>query len=224
LPENVEYEEAAMMEPMAVAVHAMRRVQVRQEDSVVVCGLGTIGMLLVMLLCEAGVRNIYVIGNKELQKRHMLRLGISEEHYCDSRREQVDKWLVEHVDKIDVFFECVGKNETIAWAVDAVAPGGRICLVGNPYGDVRLTKEVYWKILRNQLMITGTWNSSFTMEDTDDWWYVLKRLEEHRIHPAEFVSHRYDLEHIEYGLLIMRDKTEEYGKIMVSGLDLNNRT
>ena len=55
LPDNVSFEEAAMLEPMAVAVHAMRRVQPGPADTVAVCGLGTIGLLLVMFLKEAGV-------------------------------------------------------------------------------------------------------------------------------------------------------------------------
>lgn len=68
LPADVSFEEAAMLEPMAVAVHAMRRVQLRKSDTVVVYGLGTIGMLLVMFLMDAGIRNILAVGNKEFQQ------------------------------------------------------------------------------------------------------------------------------------------------------------
>ena len=46
LPETVSYEEAAMLEPMAVACHALRRVGASYQDTVAVCGLGTIGMLM----------------------------------------------------------------------------------------------------------------------------------------------------------------------------------
>ena len=53
LPDNVTFEEAAMMEPMAVAVHAMRRIAPSVSDTVVICGLGTIGLLLLMFLREA---------------------------------------------------------------------------------------------------------------------------------------------------------------------------
>lgn len=56
----------------------------------------------------------------------------------------------------DVYFECVGKNETVSCSVDNTTPGGSIVLVGNPYSDISLDKKVYWKILRNQLRVTGT--------------------------------------------------------------------
>lgn len=216
LPENVSYEEAAMLEPMAVAVHAMRRVLPTEQDTVVICGLGTIGILLLMFLKDTGVKNVYVVGNKEFQCQTVLKMGLSEEYYCDSRSEDVSAWILEHTDGVgaDVFFECVGKNETVAQAVDLTAPAGRICLVGNPYSDMNLEKQTYWKILRNQLTLTGTWNSSFTGKDTDDWHYVLKLLEENRIPAKELISHRFLLEELEQGFHVMRDKSEDYIKIM----------
>ena len=216
LPDNVAYEEAAMLEPMAVAVHAMRRINPIDTDIVTVCGLGTIGLLLVMFLKEVGVENILVIGNKEFQKQTALTLGILEDNYCDSRTCDVAKWIADRTDGngTDVFYECVGKNETFAQAIDCTAVAGRICLVGNPYSDMRLEQSIYWKILRNQLLITGTWNSSFTNREDDDWHYVVERLESKRIDPSKLISHRLALEELENGLHIMRDKTEDYIKVM----------
>lgn len=62
--------------------------------------------------------------------------------------------------------------------------------------------------------MTGTWNSSFTHEGEDDWHYVLERLEKGKISPKELISHRFPMENLETGLHIMRDKTQDYIKIM----------
>lgn len=217
LPESVSFEAAAMLEPMAVAVHAMRRVEPTADDRVVVCGLGTIGLLLLMYLREAGIKDILVVGNKESQRQRALELGIDAEAYCDSKKEDVDQWLEAHTNGCgaDVFFECVGKNETLAQAIGHTAPGGRVMLVGNPYSDMKLEKAVYWKILRNQLTVTGTWNSSFTQEPEDDWHYVLDRISRGRVAPDRLISHRLSLEEMTGGARIMRDKTEDYVKVMV---------
>lgn len=217
IPENVSFEEAAMLEPMAVAVHAMRRINPKPSDRVVVCGLGTIGLLLAMFLKEAGVNNIFAIGNKEFQKLKFLEMGFSEEFFCDSRNQDIDKWIAERTDGggTDVFFECVGKNETIINSVNNTAPGGKIMLVGNPYSDMALDKAVYWKVLRNQLTIMGTWNSSFTHEKDDDWHYVLDKLKDKRITPAQLISHCFPFAELEEGLQIMRDKKEDYVKILI---------
>ncbi len=240
LPQSVSYEEAAMLEPMAVAVHAMRRMLSESDIwisengkragfageaeaekkagniSVAVCGLGTIGLLLLMFLKEAGVREVYAVGNKDFQKEMAKKLGVTEEFYCDSRRQDQHQWLMERTGGrgVDQYYECVGKSETYELAVDGTAPAGRVVLVGNPYSDMMLKKEVYWKILRNQLTILGTWNSSFTQEAGDDWHYVLERLAQGRIAPAGMISHRFALAELRKGLELMRDKREDYVKVM----------
>ncbi len=216
IPDSVTFEDAAMLEPMAVAVHAMRRIGVNADDHVAICGVGTIGLLLYMFLREVGVQNIYVFGNKDFQKQTLQKLGLPKECYCDIRKNSTQQWIQERTDGIgaDVFFECVGKNETLKQAVNQTAFAGKIMLVGNPSGDMGLEKSVYWKILRNQLTVKGTWNSSFTGEESDDWHYVLKRLREKRIAPSELITHRFPLEELEKGFHIMRDKTEDYVKII----------
>lgn len=216
LPAPVAFEEAAMLEPMGVAVHAMRRVHPSVDDVVAISGLGTIGQLLLMFLKEAGIRKILVLGKKDFQKRQALRMGIPEEDYYDVRQGGEREWIqgrTEHCGA-DVFFECVGNNQSVELAVDNTAPSGRVMLVGNPYSDMTLPKAVYWKILRNQLTVTGSWNSSYTGEDTDDWHYVMQRLADRRIAPAELISHRFAMEELEQGFHIMRDKSEDYVKVM----------
>ncbi len=217
LPENAGFEEAAMLEPMAVAVHAMRKTAPAAGECIAVCGMGTIGLFLLMFLLEAGHKHIFVIGNKDFQKQMAQKLGLPAQAYCDSRTQDVEKWLEEQTGGrgADVFFECVGRNETVEQAVRMTAPGGRVMLVGNPASDMTLPKAVYWKILRNQLTVFGTWNSSFTHSPEDDWHYVLERLGDGRIAPAQMITHRMPLKELDLGLAVMRDKKEEYGKVML---------
>lgn len=223
LADSVSYEEAAMLEPMAVAVHAMRKMKPKEDEWVVVCGLGTIGMLLLLFLKEAGIRNVLAIGNKCTQMQRAVQAGLSEADCCDSSTEDVGKWIMERTLGAgpDVFFECVGRNETAALAVDASAPGGRVCLVGNPYTDMTLEKSVYWKILRNQLTVTGTWNSSFLHQKGDDWHYALEKVRQKRIKPAELITHRIRLEKIGEAVCMMHEKSEDYLKVMAV-LDCSN--
>ena len=163
------------------------------------------------------MEQVYVFGNKDFQKQTLLKLGLREEFYCDIRENDTDQWLMERTEGVgaDVFFECVGRNETLVQALNQTAFGGRIMLVGNPFGDVDLEKSVYWKILRNQLTVMGTWNSSFTHEMSDDWNYVMERLAQKRVVPEDLITHRLSLEQMEQGFRIMRDKTEDYVKIMM---------
>ncbi len=216
LPDSVTFEQAAMLEPMAVAVHAMRGFEIDKDDSVVICGLGTIGLMLIMFLKDLGVKNILAIGNKDFQYKKALEFGITEENFCDSRKVSPDKWINDRTkgQGVDIFFECVGKNETFSLGVDSLAPLGKLMLVGNPYSDMGLSKDIYWKILRNQLTVKGTWNSSFTGDENDDWHYVLNRISSGDMGVDRLISHRFSMEDFGKGFLIMRDKTEDYIKIM----------
>ncbi len=226
LPDNVSYEAAAMIEPMAVAVHSMRRtvngLSDNQEErcgkAIVVCGLGTIGTFLVTFLLESGYKNLLVIGNKEFQRKTMAELGVSSANYCDSKKENAYDFIMKHTDGYgtDVFFECVGSKEVASLAVDSTAPAGHICFVGNPHSDMTFDKPVYWKILRNQITINGTWNSSFLGTDVkeDDWHYVIDRLGSGRIEAEKLITQRYPLEDLRKGFELMRDKTEDYVKVM----------
>ncbi len=221
LPEGVTYEQAAMLEPMAVAVHAMRQLQIHKYDTVLVCGAGTIGQLLVMFLLDGGIENVYVIGNKCFQKQVLMDMGLPEDHFFDDKSGDAAAWISEKTNGqgVNAYFECVGRNKTAGQALSMVSAGGQVCFVGNPSGDMTFSQNDYWKILRKQLYIRGTWNSSYLGDDkeaeADDWHYVIARLKTGKIHPEKLITHKLGLNELEKGLTIMRDKTEDYIKIMV---------
>ncbi len=215
LPQNVSFEEAAMLEPMAVAVHAIRWVMdfddTDHDVKIAVYGLGTIGMFITMFLKAAGYDNLILIGNKDSQIKKIISMGISEDCYYDNSIK------TDH-GSADIVFECVGRMQTYAEAIDIAAPMGKVMLVGNPYSDMTLPRNTYWKILRNQLTVMGTWNSSFTGSPDDDWHYVLGFLRSGLIEPARFISHRFKLKDLIEGFDIMYEKREEYGKVIMTGL------
>ncbi len=229
LPEQVSFEQAAMLEPASVAMHAIRSIAVASgrgdsgetagigaETTVAVCGLGTIGLLVAMQLKGMGVERVFVLGNKDAQRQMAARIGIEEACFCDTRKEDAKRWIMDQTDGagVDVFFECIGKTEIVELGLEAAAAGGCVMLVGNPASDVALKRDVYWQILRKQLTVKGTWNSSFWHAEDDDWNLVLRAIKEGRIHPEELITHRFALQELYKGMEIMRDKSEDYVKIM----------
>lgn len=191
----------------------------KKDAKILVFGLGTIGLLLTMFLKERGYSNIFVAGNKEPQKEKAKALGIPDDHYIDSRSQDVISFIKEK-GGADVFFECVGRNECVCSGIDCAAPGGKVVLVGNPYTDMTLPRDTYWKILRDQLRIEGIWNSTFLprnsgKESSDDWSYVIKRLGDGRIRPKDLITQKFPIEELEEGFHIMRDKTDYYCKVIM---------
>ena len=102
LPEGVTWEQAAMLEPMAVAVHAMRQLTLKETDSVLVCGCGTIGQLLIMFLLERGIKIVYAAGNKDFQKKSLIDMGLPEGHFCDIKNMDLHEWIMEKTGELGV--------------------------------------------------------------------------------------------------------------------------
>ena len=207
LPDTVNFEKAAMLEPLSVAAHAMRRTELKHRDAIAVCGMGPIGMSLLLLLYEAGYTNLYVIGNKESQKRRLSSLNIPMIHYCDSTKTDVVEWLTDQ-GGIDAFFECTGTQACVRTAILVTDPLGKIILVGNPTSDIVLPKDIYWRALRRQLTIKGSWNSSFTGEDGDDWHYVLSKLSRDIFAVDNIISHKFMLDQLPDALNLIKDKKD----------------
>ena len=207
LPDAVSDEAAAMLEPLAVAVHGVRAMDIRSGEKCMVCGLGTIGMFYAMVLMAYGA-DVYVVGKREGQRKRVLEVGIPADHYFHCFNDEAPR-------EMDVFFECVGTEESVAYGLDALAAGGRMLLVGNPHGDMNLARNDYWKILRKQLRVQGTWNSSYTGEAADDWHEALRLIGSGEVQSEKLITHRYPLEELDRGLAVMRDKSVDSCKVMV---------
>lgn len=215
LPENVSAEAAAMLEPTCVALHAIRQADLSGAESAAVYGCGTIGILVLQWLKARGIRQVYAIGTRMEQQR--LIDEVSDAVFCNCREQKPVDFIMQQTDNrgVDIVFECVGVNESVNNAVNSVAAGGQVVLVGNPADNIELEKQIYWKILRRQVTIYGTWNSSFTKEDDDDWHMAVKAIGEGKIRPAKQITHKLAFEELKYGLEVMKDKTVFSNKIMI---------
>jgi D-xylulose reductase len=132
LPDHVSYAEGAMVEPLAVGVHAATKVQVQPGDLAVVIGAGPIGMVTVLAALAAGCARVIVSDIHEPKLELARKLGAVLPVNVRSRnlREVVmresDGWGA------DVVFECSGYPPAMAEMFDLVCPGGKIALVGIP--------------------------------------------------------------------------------------------
>ena len=114
----------------------------------------------------------------------------------------------------DIVIEAVGSTEAIEAALRMASPGGRVVLAGNPGGDINLKKEIYWRILREQLRIYGTWNSSYYGDSISDWTEVAETLLCGEFDAEGLVTHIFPQEKILDGLRMMAEKKETYCKVM----------
>lgn len=171
LDDNMSYEKAALCEPAAVSLHAINIGGVKKGDNVLIIGTGTIGFM-IALFCKTKEANVMMVTRRKESYDFAKTLGILPIENSDNLSEEVSKIT----DKIDVIFEAVGSNTSISNAIDCGTNFTTIVLVGNPYEDLNMPKNIYWKILRKQMTLKGTWNSKYT-KSINDWNDAIKLME-----------------------------------------------
>ena len=130
LPDSVDFQEAALVEPLACVIRAAEDTGIEEGDTVVVIGMGPIGLMFVQVLKSMGAR-VIALGNRQTQLSLAEAMGA--DHVVDSTHSNV----VEQVRRItsgqrgaDVVIEAVGIRETWQQAMGMVRRGGTINLFG----------------------------------------------------------------------------------------------
>lgn len=130
LPANVSYEEGATAEPVSVGWHGVTQVQPQKDDSVVVIGLGFIGLAIVQILKSMGVKQIIASGHRP--KRLQLAKESGADLVVDGAKEDVVPIVKEITGGkgADSVFEVAGTETAFRQAVQIVRKGGIIDVVG----------------------------------------------------------------------------------------------
>jgi L-iditol 2-dehydrogenase len=153
LPERVSFVHAAMVEPLAVAVHAWRLTPTEVGDTAVVVGAGMIGLCLVQTLRASGCGRIFAV-DVEADRRELAgRLGA--DVVLDPRTADVAKELADATAGrgADAAFEAVGVEATVQTAIAAVRRGGTVTLVGNLSATVPVPLQA---IVTRELRLQGS--------------------------------------------------------------------
>ena len=130
LPDNVKFEEASTVEPLAVAVHAANRTPVKLGDNVVVLGAGIIGLAALQVAKLMGTRRVLVADVVDYRLALAKKLGADE--VINSKVEDSAKKVMELTDMkgADAVLEAVGIQSTVQQAISMVGIGGRITVIG----------------------------------------------------------------------------------------------
>jgi L-iditol 2-dehydrogenase len=131
IPDGVSFEQAAMVEPVAVAAHAVDLTPISLRDSVLVVGTGMIGLFLIQVLKLSNAGTIIAVDLDD-QKLELAR-KFGADHTFNAREESLQQSILNltHNRGADVAFEAVGIGATVKTAIDNVRKGGTVTLVGN---------------------------------------------------------------------------------------------
>jgi L-iditol 2-dehydrogenase len=157
LPPELPFAEAAMLEAISVAMHAVRVSGAAGGETALVIGAGMIGLLTMQAARAAGCSPIYV---SDLDPTRLaLAVALGADHVLPFTGKQLAARIAELTEGrgADLVFEAVGNNQTVSTAIDCVRKGGTVTLIGNVAPEVVLPLQ---KVVSRQIRLQGSCASS----------------------------------------------------------------
>lgn len=129
LPEEMSLDEGAMIEPLAVAVHAVRRAGDITGGKIVVLGAGPIGILVAQAAKGMGAQQVMITDVSDLRLEKAKECGV--DFAVNTKNKDFGEAMVEAFgpDKADVIYDCAGNNITMGQAIKYARKGSTIILV-----------------------------------------------------------------------------------------------
>jgi threonine dehydrogenase-like Zn-dependent dehydrogenase len=148
LPESLSFEEGALIEPLAVATHAVKRADIRLGEKVVIFGAGAIGLLIAALCRKRGATDVAVVDLVDARLETAREFGATHAinpSSCDVLSE-IAAWSGGGADKT---FECVGVQATFLQAMLSLRKNGLATIIGifeNPEVTIPATRFITHEI------------------------------------------------------------------------------
>ncbi len=188
LPDNVSYMEGALVEPLAVGLHASGIGEVKLGDTVVIFGSGCIG-LVTLLSCKArGASKVYVVDVLENRLETAKKLGA--DYIINARECDVIQKIQELTDGqgADVVIETAGSEITVKQTVEVVSRGGTIVLVGMTPKDETCFNFMKLMGKEGQLKTIFRYRNLYPV--------AINAISSGAINVKNIVSHEFDFDHV----------------------------
>ncbi len=204
IPERLEYEKAILVEPLAVAIHAVRLAKVDVYDFAAVIGAGPIGILVALIAKLSGCR-IVISEVSDFRVDNALKLGLDT---VRARQEDPVKRILADTGErgADLVFECVGHPSTTGQMIEMGCPEAQLIVVGAfkeipPVDLFRLSRKEQW--------MTASWTYS-----ASDFERSMQLLSQNSAPFEQVISHFIPLEET-YQAMEMVKKAEQTMKVVL---------
>jgi D-xylulose reductase len=135
LPQNVSFDEGALVEPFAVGLHAAQKAQIKPGDIALVIGAGTIGLVTAMAAIAGGCSQVIIADIVQEKLDLTSRIGMMAVNVVlESLNERVSS--ITNGWGADIVFEASGSEAAISKVFEPLCPGGRVVFIGMPIRPV----------------------------------------------------------------------------------------
>ncbi|NOU94056.1 alcohol dehydrogenase catalytic domain-containing protein [Paenibacillus sp. LMG 31456] len=207
LPEGMSYEEGALLEPLSVGFHAMKRGRVGPSDRVLILGLGPIGLLGIQAAKLFGVTEIIASDIVPFRREMALKLGATAviNPLEGNMSEQLS--LLTGGDGIDVIIESSGNTQAISDTIRLVNRGGRIVYIGLPTAE-QIPMDMNL-LIDSELDVYGVFRYANTYPA------AIQALKNSDIDLRHTITHKFALEDIQKAIDVATTQKDKSIKVMV---------
>ena len=200
LPDNVSYEVASLVEPLAVALRAVEVSNIKPGDRVAVLGPGPIGLMALQVLQAAGASLVIITGTSADRKRLEIAEGLGADVIVDVEKEDVLSRAMEATggEVLDFVFEASGNAVTFPQALSMVGFGCKVILLGM-YTNLAHFNPV--EVVKGSKSIIGA-----IAYEPQTWKRALALIAKGIIEPELVVTHRLPLEQAKDGFELAANK------------------
>jgi propanol-preferring alcohol dehydrogenase len=203
LPESLPFEQGAIMGcAVPTAFHALRRSRVRPGETVVVFGVGGLGIHAVQLAAKVfKAGTVVAVDLSDWKLKQARRVGAKETVNPATQDLAKTLRMITNGRLADVVLDFVGVNQTIEKAIDCVGKGGRLVLVGIGAKSIRISP--YKTIIGKEMEIVGVDDHLKT-----ELLQLVELVRSRRLDLSRSVTHKVTLENVNEGLRIIEDNSE----------------
>lgn len=210
-------EQAALVEPTAVAVHVNRRAGVLPGQTAVVIGAGVIGSLIFQVARIRGARKIIAIDR--VDQRLELARSLGADWAINSATTDPVAFVREHLgacaatggEGVDAVFDLVTVHATVEQAIQMARPGGAVTLIASPHGTADRAFPInYQEVFRKELRLVGT-----RLYNDDDFDEALRLIGSGQLRAERLVTHRFSLDESPQAVEFLRTQPDVAFKVLL---------
>ena len=215
MPNSMSFKEGAVVEPAAVTLHGMIQVGINAGDTVAVLGCGAIGAFAVSFSKILGASFVVATDIDPEKIAGAIKAGADE--CIDSRNCDSVATLQNMVQNkgFDVVIETAGSSITQEQSLRLAKKKGRVLYLGTAHKDVVLPPKTFECIVRNELWVTGSWNSFSAPFPGREWYAILKYVGDGRLDLKSTISHSISLDELPDFIVRMEKREFFFSKVVI---------
>ncbi|MGL4607073.1 MAG: galactitol-1-phosphate 5-dehydrogenase [Eubacteriaceae bacterium] len=216
LPSEISFIEGAAIEPAAVTLHGINRIKITAGDSVAILGCGAIGIFAIQFAKIMGATEIIGVDISDEKLAFGKKAGCTK--VINALKDNpVDKILeATQSTGVNVCIETAGTPITQVQSIQCTKKHGRILYLGTAHKDVIIPPHVFEHIVRNEITLTGSWNSYSAPFPGSEWRSTIEYLQQKRLDIQSFITHTFPLQESPRVISEMANHEFSFNKVILT--------